>query len=395
MSRWERCRRFVRTSVMRRYRVILAYLALVLAAVPHVSAQAVTEDSLRATLSAHASPLQGPGEALLLKEAREHQYFLLGELHGENEIPELLGHLWPSLWRDGYRHMAAEVSPWAATHLENSAAEDATPVWGLWTRKQAGIVRQLAAPGESVLWGCDIEEEQPDRLIRQVAQLNPEDAVLRKMTDLVSRRYNRSQAPALFRLSVSEDPRRDEVIGGESLWESTLDTLRVESLRAEDARYAASDARELIMKKLFLSHSKQQPEGKVLLRFGRNHLHRGYDARGISTLGNFVEEWALAQGRSVFNVGVFAAGGKEWLAGQTFDADERQDEATFALLASLAGQEPTLFDLRFLRPVLRSIPQKERTNLEVNLIYWADSYDFLLCYPTVTPLMDSSAESNR
>lgn len=357
---------------------------------PHLVAQLTTEDSLRKELTKHAEPLHGSGEALLLKEAQANQYFLLGELHGQVEIPELLSDLWPSLWQDRYRHVAAEVSPWAATHLQQSVADDPTPVVGLWTRAQASVVEQFASPGQSVLWGCDIEEEQPDQLIRHMAQLNPDDSSLNGMVALLASGYSRKQAPALLRLAESVHPANDVRVGGESLWKSTLDTLRVENLRSDPhTRYAASDARERVMKELFLTHFKQEPEGKVLLRFGRNHLHRGYDARGISTLGNFVSEWALAQGHSVFNVGVFAAGGKEYLAGKTFDADERQDELTFALLAILAGKEPTLFDLRTLRPILHSIPPEKRTVLEVNLIYWADSYDFLLCYPTVSPLRDS------
>ena len=57
-----------------------------------------------------------------------------------------------------------------------------------------------------------------------------------------------------------------------------------------------------------------------MLRFGGNHL-RGYDARGVSTLGNFVAETALAQDTGLFRVGSFAAGGKKHLAGETFGAD--------------------------------------------------------------------------
>lgn len=121
-----------------------------------------------------------------MKEASEHQYFLLGKLHGENEVPDLLSDLWPALWRAGYRHIAAEVSPWAVAHLQRSTAEDATPVPGLWTRKQAANVLRFAAPDQSVLWGCDIEEEQPDRLIREMAQLNFSDAHLRRMLEIVS-----------------------------------------------------------------------------------------------------------------------------------------------------------------------------------------------------------------
>lgn len=356
-------------------------------------AQDLSEEAIRAELISHATTLETSGKEILLKEAREHQYFLLGELHGETEIPQLLSALWPALWEAGYRHVAAEVSPWAATHLQRNVADDPIPVPGLWTREQAAIVNRLAPANRPVLWGCDIEELQPDQLIRQVAQLNPEDPGLRRMAALVSKGYARNLAPTLLEIARSEHPVHDANIGGASLWTSTLRTLEVEALRFDrSTRYEASKTRELVMKTLFLQHSEQEPDGKVLFRFGRNHLHRGYDARGISTLGNFLVEWALSHGQSVVNVGAFAAGGKEHLVGNTFDADERQDEATFALLAGLAGKKATVFDLRSFRPRLHSIPAQKRTPLEANLIYWADSYDFLLCYPSVTPLMDPTAE---
>ena len=213
---------------------------------------------------------------------------------------------------------------------------------------------------------------------------------------MTSSGYSRKHAPELLRLAESGRPAHDMSVGGQSLWTNMLNTLRVEALRSDaHTRYAASDARERVMKELFISHSKREPQGKVLLRFGRNHLHRGYDARGISTLGNFVSEWSIARGQSAFNVGVFSAGGEEHLAGQTFSADERQDEPAFALLAELAGKDATIFDLRELRPMLHSIPPLNRTALQVNLIYWADSYDFLLCYPTVSPLLDGTEKPNR
>lgn len=377
---------------MRRYLFATVFLIQIWGAF-RLSAQVSTEESLRNELRAHAVTLHAAGEKLLLREAQSHQYFLLGEVHGETEIPELLSDLWPSLWQAGYRHVAAEVGPWAAAHLQRNIHDDPTPVPGLWTRAQAAMVNQLARPHQLVLWGCDIEEAQPDQLIRQMARINPGDATIRQMTVLISHGYKRSQAPELLQIAQSDHPSHDANIGGVSLWGSTLDTLRIEALRSNPhTRYEASDAREPEMKELFLRHSRKEPNGKVLLRFGRNHLHRGYDARGISTLGNFVSEWALARGNSVVNVGVFAGGGREHLAGETFDADERQDEPTFALLASIARSDATVFDLRQLRPMLHAIPSTKRTALEVNLVYWADSYDFLLCYPTVSPFMDPSAD---
>jgi hypothetical protein len=306
------------------------------------------------------------------------------------EIPKLLGDLWPQLWQEGYRHVGAEISPWAADYLQRQDP-DPVPIVGLWTRDQADMVNKFAPRDQKVLWGCDIEEVEAGKLIADLAAVNPDDPQLQRMNDTVAAGYQRKEAAGLLVLAESALPAHDLSVGGESLLKDLRDTLRVEALRAEPhSRFAASEARERIMKDLFLAHYQQEPRGKVLLRFGRNHLHRGYDARGISTLGNFVAEWSLAHGQSVFNVGVFAAGGKERLLGKPFNADERQDEPTFALLAGLAGAAPALFDLRPLRPILHAIPQSKRTAMETNLTYWADSYDFLLCYPVVSPLEDSS-----
>jgi hypothetical protein len=289
--------------------------------------------------------------------------------------------------------VGAEVSPWAAEYLEQSAGREVAPIVGLWTPDQTRGIYRFAAPALHVLWGCDIEEGQPERVIQAMAKLNPDHAKLRQMTEAVSHGYNRAQAPALLSLADTDRPTHDASIGGSSVWRTLIDTLRVEALRSNPAtRLAASEAREVVMKELFIDHYQHESPGKVLLRFGRNHLHRGYDERGVSTLGNFVAEWALASKKTVFNVGVFAAGGKEHLAGQTFDADESHDDLAFALLAKLSGSNPTIFDLRPLRPRLHSIPTGKRTPLEARLVYWADSYDFLICYPVVSPLKDDPGQ---
>jgi hypothetical protein len=346
-----------------------------------------SEDSVRVLLAAHAVPLNDGGKTVLLSEAREHDFFLLGELHGETNIPNLLRTLWPELWHAGYHHVAAELSPWAAENLQKPSLPNNLPIVGLWTRDEALILRQFATPNQNVLWGCDIEEGQPEQLIREMARLNPANATLQQMSRMTEGGYKRNQAAELLKLAETAEPARDAAFNGISLWRSLRDTLIVERLRSKsESRLPASDTRELVMKHLFLTHYRQEPHGKVFFRFGRNHLHRGYDARGVSTLGNFAAEFAVSENKTVFNVGAFAAGGKEHLAGKTFDADERQDEPTFALLADLSHANDTLFDLRPLRAVLHSLPPDNRSSLEANLVYWADSYDFLLCYPVVSPL---------
>jgi hypothetical protein len=349
------------------------------------------DDQIFAAITDHQYNLENDGRGFLLHEASSNDFFLLGELHGDNEIPSLLRALWPAMWKQGYRHIAAEVSPWAAHQLEFVPAGKGPEVRGLWTKQEAVDAHSPAGSDASVLWGCDMEEMQPEFLIRQLAALNPSDAELKQMIDLTKSGYDRKIAPQLLDLAKKSKGKEDEVVNDLSLRENLPATLEIEANRLNpDEKMIAQNEREQLMKRQFLAHFRKNSGAgsppKVLLRFGRNHLHRGYDARGISTLGNFVAEFAVAEGRKAFNVGAFGAGGKAALFGDTLDADERPDELTFALLAEKAKYSATVFDLRPLRALLHQIPQEKRTALETNLIYWADSYDALICYKTVTPL---------
>jgi len=331
------------------------------------------------------------GTEFLLNEANKNDFFLLGELHGENEIPALLGKLWPEMWKQGYRHIAAEVSPWAAAQLEFVPEGRGPKIVGLWTKEEARSVHAPAKAGDAVIWGCDMEEAQPQMLIAELAALNGDDPTLRRMAALTKSSYSRQMAPELLDVMNKSQGKTDRLVNDVSLRENLLRTLEVESNRlGAGTRMIAQDERELLMKQQFLQHfrhaSQEGANSKVLFRFGRNHLHRGYDARGISTLGNFVAEFAVTQGKKAFNVGAFGSGGSASLAGETWDADERADEPTFALLAEKAKYPATLFDLRPLRALLHAIPLEKRSPLQWNLIYWADSYDAVICYKTVTPL---------
>jgi hypothetical protein len=296
------------------------------------------------------------------------------------------------MWRAGYRHVAAEVSPWTAHRLE-APAGTSLRIQGLWTRQQVTDVRAFAAAGSTIVWGCDMEEIHPEYLIRDLAALNPSDSTLKQMVDLTAHGYNRKMSSDLLTLMKSAQAEHDAVVNGISLRQNLLATLEIEKNRANpDTKMTAQNERELLMKTQFLEHFRRSAESgqasKVLLRFGRNHLHRGYDARGISTLGNFIAEFAVSRGQKTFNIGAFGAGGQETVMGETFDADERQDEPTFALFADKARHAATVFDLRPLRPMLHAIPADKRTPLQTNLVYWADSYDALICYKRVTPLKE-------
>src|SRR5262245_32840875 len=128
-------------------------------------------DSVTLQLQEAQYDLATDGQAFLLREAAGASFFLLGELHGENEIPALIRAIWPSMWKTGYRNVAAEISPWAANQLE--FGDGHVPVFGLWTQPEATFVASLKRNRAVVLWGCDIEEAQPDPPLRLLAAANP------------------------------------------------------------------------------------------------------------------------------------------------------------------------------------------------------------------------------
>ena len=346
-------------------------------------------EQVRDEAQRHQYELSGSGTAFLAEEARNVSFFLLGELHGENEIPALLKKLWPAMWQDGYRYIAAEASPWAVNQLEFSPAGP-SKVRSLWSKEEALFVHSQAS-SQAVLWGCDMDEFQPDLLIRDLARTNPSNLPLEQMVGITKTGYERKMARELLDLAHRLTNIQDSTINDASVLQNLRSTLEIDSDRLKpETKFSAQVRRESLMKELFLLHYRehvaQNPKTRVMARFGRNHLHRGYDARGISTLGNFISEFALSEHKTVFNVAAFGAGGKASLAGETWDADERGDDPAFEFLASLARYPATVFDLRPLRPILHGIPEEKRSSVEQRLMYWADSYDAIICYKNVSPL---------
>lgn len=343
--------------------------------------------SVLEALKQHQFDLSTTGRGFLLTEARGASFFMLGELHGENEMPALIQELWPHMWQDGYRYIAAELSPWAANQLEFTPADRQPKLVTTWSKTEVQFVHSAEA-SRPVLWGCDMDEMQPQLLIRSLTDANPSNRTLERMLDITKAGYKRDQAPELLQLARGLTV-KDQLVNEASLLENILATLEIETDRLKPNKLSAQVRRESLMKELFLLRYQKRissiPEAKVMFRFGRNHLHRGYDDRGISTLGNFIAEFAFSQHKTAFNVAAFGAGGTASLPGQTWDADERGDDIAFAFLASLAPYPTTVFDLRPLRLVLHDIASEDRSALEQRLTYWADSYDAIICYKTVTP----------
>jgi erythromycin esterase-like protein len=143
--------------------------------------------------------------------------------------------------------------------------------------------------------------------------------------------------------------------------------------------------REAVMKEFFLAHYRAAGgKPKVMAVFGQNHLHRGIDRRGVSTLGNFIAELASAEGLQSFHVVLFAAGGKINYFGIR-DIDQRKDDPAFGVFASAARYTAAVFDLRPIRRALHQIPLDKLSARDSGVLFWADAYDAIVCYREVTP----------
>ena len=335
--------------------------------------------------------LSEDGIVFLLDEASQAAFFLLGEVHFSNEIPELLRELWPNLWASGYRHVAAEMSPWMARRAEFTAeGETVPPFFGLWTAAEVELVTGLKEAGAApVLWGTDLEVLTPHLVLRDLVAENPDNPHLKETVEATAGGYRRSQAPALAELLEQAAEDQPELAKDRDRFVNLAHTFAVEAARLRGDRFRASSRREAAMKELFLNDYSEHAAAaaaKVLVRFGRNHLHRGIDRRGVSTLGNFIAEMAAARGLSSFHLASFGAGGRIRSGFSTVDADETSDDSAFELLALLARHPATVFDLRPVRPVLHAIPLGNRSAAERSLVYWSDSYDAIICFREVTPV---------
>src|SRR5258708_26082356 len=122
-------------------------------------------DSIATQLEKQQYDLSTAGKTFLLSEARQASFFLLGELHGESEIPALLRELWPQMWRDGYRNIAAEMSPWAAHQLEFAPVDGGSKIQGLWSKEEAQFAHSFSSAKQPLLWGRDIDDIQPQLLL--------------------------------------------------------------------------------------------------------------------------------------------------------------------------------------------------------------------------------------
>jgi hypothetical protein len=174
-----------------------------------------------------------------------------------------------------------------------------------------------------------------------------------------------------------------------ALTAALIETQHIYSVHESGHSYDANRERALLLKRNFLAEYQQlaATTGKrprVLLKFGENHLYKGFDETDLNDLGNFVTEFADGLGSTSLHIAILGIRGEDEAKFGPGQADRPvAKDAAPGSLAPLYGeayrQDWTVFDLRPLRSEFASLRPVDRA-LE-RLMF---GYDLLVLIPQVT-----------
>jgi hypothetical protein len=168
-----------------------------------------------------------------------------------------------------------------------------------------------------------------------------------------------------------------------------IKTQHIYSTHESGRRYDANRERALLMKHNFLAKYKHlsattvKPP-RVLLKFGSNHLFKGFDETDLNDLGNFVTEFADGLGSTSLHIEILGIRGEDEAQFGPGQADravgkDSSPAPLSPLYAEAYSKELTVFDLRPLRSRFASFRHVDR-ELE-RLIF---GYDVLVLIPQVS-----------
>jgi hypothetical protein len=367
--------------------------------------------------------LAGPGAGFLLAEGRRAGFFLLGEDHGVAEVPQVASALFGALSREGYRHLAVEVSPLMARTLEDVARAGGRDTifnharmvmrhplevpfysWREEGRLLHDAVRAAPPTRAGVIWGVDQEFVASSPTVMRWLQARARDdraravaAEFRARADSgVARGFaGRPEQMLVLSADSGDYARLRQAFAADSEAVDVIGQMeasgRIYSLMFGGQGDASNQVREELMKRNLARWLRRADQvdgdaGKVMMKFGGAHLSRGQKViTDDFSLGNFVSELATWRGTTSFHV--LVVGGR----GSRVATASPRGFATGASLGDEAWMAPvvaqalpagwTVFDLRPLRPALSA----GRFRVEEELRRVIFGYDALVVLTGSTP----------
>jgi hypothetical protein len=343
----------------------------------------------RYALSVRDGQLSGAGAQVLRSAIAQSRFVLLGEEHGTAQTPELQAAICRAAGPEGFHTLAVEEGPLAAEELEAWARRSDGPAqFGPFetkfprsievskTRETFDMLQQCAraGQGEFHLWGLNQEGLNAAGSIlsrvlasRLGSQARPAMQQLLQKNEEAYRKALQSGSIFDFFMIAADDKElaagaalleKDGSAEARSLFASLVESHEIN--RTAPVEYGNARRRERLMKRLFAANYAQAARvaaapPKVMLKFGAFHLYRGLNPAHGSGIGNYVAEFAEAQGAQSLHIYLMPVKGSQPIyprVGQPgqLRAFNHQEEPSSRylqpLFSNVLPEGWTMFDLR-------------------------------------------------
>jgi hypothetical protein len=357
----------------------------------------------RYSLVAREGQLSGSGALPLNAAIADSRFVMLGEDHGATQTPELMAALCGAIAPQKFSAIAIEEGPLVAAELETRARRsdgaaqlasfgkafpDSIGVYN--AREEADALRHCAqtAPDAFHLWGLNQEGLNGAGLIlsRVLAERLGTDAreAMQRLAKKNDEAYQHARQSGsifdFFMIAADEKElasaaavlEKDGNPRAEALFASLIESHTVN--RAPPVEYPNARRRERLMKKLFAANYTRAATAspappKVLLRFGAYHLYRGLNPAHGSGIGNYVAEFAEAQGAQSLHIRMMPVKGSQPIhpkvgEPQQLRAFNYAEMPPFKYMQpifdNLLASDWTMFDLRPLRREWNGLGVRDR-----------------------------------
>jgi len=297
--------------------------------------------SVEQPLQVTETALSGPGAAVLSSAVNKARYVLIGEDHLSREIPRFTTALCQMMAPQGLQALAVEIGPEAARVVNDNlrrpdridrlsrymvAHPDAIAFQnGRDESDMAATCAKSAGPGFSV-WGLDQEffgaagslfeamiAAKPGPIAKAaIERLMAQDRV-DTAAALVSGSPNKLLIYSLTDAQVAQTRAAIMQDGGprvRKLFDGLAETRAI-FLASATGEGDPNGERARLMKRTLAGYLAAKPKntGRILFKFGDNHMGKGFSALGQRDLGNFVAERAEGEGATSLHMVVLGGSG--------------------------------------------------------------------------------------
>ncbi len=354
----------------------------------------------------------GPGWDLLVREARNARFTLIGEEHGVAETAQLTAALFSALRGSGYSRFAFELSPPIAQDIEAAARrngvtgiEDFLRTPNLFTfsnlHEEAQLLADVVQAGprnERVLWGFDREIFNDRYLISKLEPKVPAGAraafarVKEASTNAWARNGQSHNPDDMFILAADSGlvsalraawPNADRE--SDAVLRTLEASLAIETAERGGGAWPYMERRARWGRDNFAALLRAESP-KVLMKFGYNHMIRGANYFNSFDIGAMADEVAALTGDRAFHVLVIPGPGSRQavLGGNGFGsvASDSVDELRAGdqrLTRVLSNANATGHEVIDLRP-LRRLAMRGLEGWNADLVRTIHGYDAVVIW---------------